>query len=63
MLDLAKQAHKQKGISSREADILWEFAEKYGLSGKKYHGPKFDSYLGGKQYHMKINGWHINIFD
>ena len=35
----------------------------YGLSGKRYHPPKFDRYLGGKQLHMKINGLHINIFD
>lgn len=28
-----------------------------------FHLPKYDSYLGGTQYHMKINGMHINIFD
>ena len=62
VIQLAKEAH-QNGISRGEADILWSWAQEYGLTGKRYHGPKFDSYLGGKQFHMKINGMHINIFD
>ena len=62
VIQLAKEAH-QNGISRGEADILWSWAQEYGLTGKRYHGPKFDSYLGGNQFHMKINGMHINIFD
>ncbi len=63
VIDLAKQAGKKKGISRQEADILWNWAQEYGLTGTKYHGPQFDSYQGGNQLHMKINGMHINILD
>lgn len=51
-------------MNKAEADIIWEWVEEMGLSGlKNFHPPKFDSYLGGSQYHIKINGMHINIFE
>jgi len=62
LIKIAKDA-KKTGLSRTEADILWEWTEEVGLSElKNYHPPKFDSYLGGTQLHIKINGMHINIF-
>jgi len=56
--------YKRTGISSDDADALWELTEETGLSARaSCHGPKFDSYQGGKQYHLKIKGIHINILD
>ena len=62
VLQLAK-GYRKTGISLSEANILWQWANEYGLTGNRYHGPKYDSYLGGSQLHIKINGMHINIFD
>ena len=62
VLQLAK-GYRKTGISLNEANILWKWANEYGLTGNRYHGPKYDSYLGGSQLHIKINGMHINIFD
>ena len=63
LIKIAKDV-KKTGLSQAEADIMWEWTEEVGLSSlKNYHPPKFDSYLGGTQLHMKINGMHINIFE
>ena len=63
LIKIAKDM-KKTGLSRAEADIMWEWTEEVGLSSlKNYHPPKFDSYLGGTQLHMKINGMHINIFE
>ena len=63
VIQLAKE-FKSTGLSRIDANILWDWTEETGLSNlNNYHAPKFDSYLGGTQYHMKINGKHINIFD
>ena len=62
VLDFAKQ-YKKTGISRGDADALWELSQEVGLTGKRYHGPKFDSYQNGTKFHLKINGMHINIFD
>ena len=62
VIQLAKEA-KKSGLSRTDADILWSWAEETGLSKlHSYHSPKYDSYLGGTQLHIKINGMHINIF-
>ena len=62
VLQLAKE-YKKTGMSLSEANTMWEWAQEYGLTGKRYHGPQTDSYLDGKQPHIKINGKHINIYD
>lgn len=62
VIQLAKEA-KKSGLSRTDADILWSWAEETRLSGlRSYHPPMYDSYLGGSQLHIKINGMHINIF-
>ena len=62
VIQLAKEA-KKSGLSRTDADILWSWAEEARLSGlRSYHPPMYDSYLGGSQLHIKINGMHINIF-
>ena len=64
VIQLAKEARKNGGLSRKEAYILWEWAEEYGFgSYKNFHAPRFDSYQGGKVFHMKIKGYHINIWD
>ena len=63
LIKIAKEG-KKTGVSRNEADIMWGWSEELGLSGlRNYHPPKYDSYMGGKQFHMKINGMHINIFE
>ena len=63
VIQLGKEA-KRFGIDKQSAFTLWEWAVEYGLDAynKANHPPQYDSYLGGSQYHMKINGKHINIF-
>ena len=63
VIQIAKEAHRT-GIDKASASILWEWAEEYGFGdmSKANHPPTYDSYQGGNQYHMKINGYHINIF-
>ena len=62
LIKIAKEV-KRSGVTHQEADILWEWTKEVGLSGlKNYHAPKYDNYLGGTQFHLKINGMHINIF-
>ena len=63
LIEMGKMAQKT-GLSRADADVMWELTEFAGLSDfKNYHAPKYDSYLGGTQLHMKINGMHINIFE
>ena len=63
LISMAKE-YKRTGINSADADALWELTEYTGLDKiTSCHPPKFDSYLGGTQLHLKINGMHINIFD
>ena len=63
VIELGKDAYKNGGIRASEADILWEWAEEYGLSVQKtkYHMPQFDRYKGGKVKRIKIHGYHIDI--
>ena len=65
VIDLGREAYKNGGISASEADILWEWAQEYGLSVQKtkYHKPMFDSYKNGQVKHIKIHGKHIDILD
>ena len=66
VIQLAKEAKRRGGITSNEADILWNWAKEYDLVNlypRSYHPPKFDSYQGGRVKHLKINGMHINILD
>ena len=65
VIDLGREAYKNGGISASEADILWEWAQKYGLSVQKtkYHKPMFDSHKNGQVKHIKIHGKHIDILD
>ena len=47
----------------KEADIMWNWEKEVGVSElKNYHAPQYDRYLNREQYHMKINGMHINIY-
>jgi hypothetical protein len=60
---MAKE-YKRTGITKKDADALWELTEYTGLNKRaNCHAPMFDSYLGGKQLHLKIKGMHINIID
>ena len=63
LLKMAKQDRKNGGISLADAEAYWDLVKECGLDAfKNFHGPKLDSYLGGTQLHIKINGLHINIY-
>ena len=63
LISMAKE-YERTGISKEDADVLWELVEYVGRDKmKKYHAPKYDSYMQGTQLHLKINGMHIIIFD
>lgn len=58
----ARQAHIT-GISEFDAWMLWNEALMRGFIPRgRFRKPQFDSYQNGKVYHMKINGYHINIY-
>ena len=62
-LNQMAKADWQKGsISRADADAYWELAQQLGYKpGPSFHGPRFDSYLGGTQLHIKLFGMHINV--
>ena len=61
LISMAKE-YKRTGISKADADALWELTEYTGLNKiTSCHPPQYDSYLGGTQLHLKINGMHVNI--
>jgi len=51
--------YERSGISQTDAVALWDLACEYGISG---HKPQYDRYKGGNVYHMKIYGYHIDIY-
>ena len=60
--EIVKEA-EQTGIDSIDAEILWDWTKEMGFDAyRNSHSAKFDKYQGGKQFHMKIYGKHINIF-
>jgi hypothetical protein len=62
LIQMAKSDQKIGPISRADADAYWELAQEVGFKpGPSFHGPRIDSYLGGSQLHIKINGLHINV--
>ena len=57
VLDLAKE--NKNGLSSQNAQTLWEWAQEYEISG---HGPMSGHGKLWQGWHIKIKNTHISIF-
>ena len=57
VLELAEE--NKNGLSMKDAETLWDWAQEYGISG---HGPKSGHGKMWQGWHIKIKNYHMPIF-
>jgi len=58
VVSIAKEYDRIGSISRSNAEVLWGWAQQYNIQDS--HGIANDSYKYGT--HIKINGYHINVY-